>query len=84
MLAEVLAHVDEFACSLYHSEGCFSYSLGRADKGDHRAVGSLATVDVQYPNAIDRAYSLGDGVDGMDVTPFTEVGHTLNELRIDN
>ena len=54
MGAVVLPHVNQFAGLAHGLESRLDHSFRLAHKGDHRAVGGLARVDIQQPYAVGR------------------------------
>ncbi len=79
MRPAVMAHVDKLGGTLHTPESCFYNCLRGPHKGDYRAVGGLAGVDIEelYPPCF--GYGFDDAVDFLLVAPFAEIGHTFNQ-----
>ena len=82
VFAVVLAHVDEPGGFLHCPERGFDHRFRRSDEGDHRAVGGLARIDIQQRDALDSFDFVGDLLDDVQIAPFAEIGHALDELAV--
>ena len=80
MRAVVPAHVEHLRRLGDGLEGRFGDRLGRADEGDHRAVGVPAGVHVQQFDALDGLDGIGDLLDFGRVFSFREIGHALDDF----
>ena len=77
MRAVVQVHVYELGGTTHAAESRFAYCFRLADKGHHRAVGGLAGVHVQQPDAFYAAYSVGYSIDNVTVTSLAEIRDTF-------
>ena len=80
----VLGHVDQLSRLGDGPEGGLFHRLGRADEGDHGAVGRGAGVDIQEHGPLHRLDLGGDRVDHAAVPPLAEVRHALDEPSSDS
>ncbi len=79
VLAVVAAHVDGLGRRPPGPHRRLHDGVGRADEGDHGAVGAPAGVDVEQGHLLHRGDGVGQAADDRRVAAFGEVGDALEQ-----